>query len=81
MAVVDPAATRALVLFSLSMIALPLVSLFASHHVFSRVFDISNSSSYIYGAIVAVVTVHIVLLCFVLHAFSDSKKDTQTKSD
>ncbi|KAF5394544.1 hypothetical protein PHET_11194 [Paragonimus heterotremus] len=81
MAVLDPGATRTVVFFSLLIITLPLASFFASKFTFTGFFDVSDSSAYIYGAIVSVVVVHIVLLCFVIVAFSDSKTDVQRKSD
>nr|CAH8842340.1 unnamed protein product [Trichobilharzia regenti] len=62
---VDPRASRMLVLFSILIIVLPLSSLFISKFVLS--------ASYIGAAVVSIVVVHIVLLGFIVVAFSETK--------
>ncbi|GAA49792.1 hypothetical protein CLF_103606 [Clonorchis sinensis] len=94
MAIFDPAATKTLVFFSLLIVTLPLASFFTSKCVFvgefpgfqlhclvSEVFNVTNSSAYLYGAVVAIVVVHLILLSFVIVAFSDSKKDSERKTE
>ncbi|TPP56984.1 hypothetical protein FGIG_11374 [Fasciola gigantica] len=81
MALVDSSATRTLVMFSLLIITLPVASFFTSKCVFSSFFHVTDSSAYIYGAIVSVVVVHLILLSFVLVAFSDNKKDSEGKHE
>ncbi|KAG5450702.1 hypothetical protein CRM22_003705 [Opisthorchis felineus] len=81
MAIFDPAATKTLVFFSLLIVTLPLASFFTSKCVFVEVFNVTNSSAYLYGAVVAIVVVHLILLSFVIVAFSDSKKDSERKTE
>nr|CAH8842338.1 unnamed protein product [Trichobilharzia regenti] len=70
---VDPRASRMLVLFSILIIVLPLSSLFISKFVLSDFFHMDGSASYIGAAVVSIVVVHIVLLGFIVVAFSETK--------
>ncbi|XP_053130323.1 vacuolar ATPase assembly integral membrane protein VMA21 [Hemicordylus capensis] len=66
---------RTLLFFTALMIILPIGLYFASKaYVFEGAFGMSNSDSYFYAAIVAVVAVHVVLALFVYVAWSEGSR-------
>lgn len=73
---------RKMLFFTVMMTIAPLASFFISKdYVFEGVFNMPNSSSYIYSAFVAVVVIHIILFAFLYVAFRDDRPGKTTKTD
>lgn len=67
------------IIYSLSMIVLPIVGYFLSDFYLKTL--VSANWASIYSAIVAVLIVHCVLFSFVYQAYTEDKKEAQKKSE
>jgi NADH:ubiquinone oxidoreductase subunit 5 (subunit L)/multisubunit Na+/H+ antiporter MnhA subunit len=73
---------RKMLFFTVMMTIAPLSLFFISkNYIFEGIFNMENSSSYIYSAVVAVIVVHIILFAFVYVAFRDDRSTKKTKID
>jgi len=73
-------AVKKLVLFSLSIIGLPLTSMFFSKkYLFEGYFGYNSQESVTYAAIIAVILVHIVLAAFVYTAWNETDQPPASK--
>jgi len=75
-------AIKKLVIFSLSIIGLPLSSMFLTkRYLFEGYFGYSSQDSITYAAVVAVVLVHLVLATFVYVAWNETDQPAATVKD
>lgn len=73
---------RKMLFFTIMMTVAPLTSFFISKNlIFEGVLNMSDNSSYIYAAGVAVFIVHVILFAFVYVAFRDDSSSKKTKID
>ncbi len=73
---------RKMLFFTIMMTVAPLASFFISKtYVFEGIFQMIDSSSYIYSTFIAVIVVHIILFAFLYVAFRDDGSKQKTKVD
>ncbi len=73
---------RKMLFFTIMMTIAPLASFFISKtYVFEGIFQMIDSSSYIYSTFIAVIVVHIILFAFLYVAFRDDGSKQKTKVD
>ncbi|KAM9511134.1 vacuolar ATPase assembly integral membrane protein vma21-like [Salvelinus alpinus] len=75
-------ALKTLLFFTILMVTLPIGLYFASKaYIFEGSLQMSNSDSYFYAAIVAVLAVHVVLALFVYVAWNEGSTKDKGKHD
>ncbi|CAB1337622.1 unnamed protein product [Coregonus sp. 'balchen'] len=75
-------ALKTLLFFTILMVTLPIGLYFASKaYIFEGSLQMSNSDSYFYAAIVAVLAVHVVLALFVYVAWNEGSTKGKGKHD
>ncbi|KHN81248.1 Vacuolar ATPase assembly integral membrane protein VMA21 [Toxocara canis] len=75
-------AVKNLLIYSLTIISVPLGSMFfLKKYLFEVILGYNNQDSILYSAIIAVVLVHVVLALFVYAAYKDDGKKKTEKKD
>ena len=75
-------AFRKMLFFTVMMTVVPITSFFISKaYIFEGIFNMADSSSYLYSAGLAVIVVHIILVAFLYVAFRDDQSAAKTKVD
>ncbi|CAF0893071.1 unnamed protein product [Rotaria sordida] len=73
---------RKMLFFTVMMTLAPITSFFITKdYIFGGIFNVTDSSSYMYSAAVAVIVVHIILIAFLYVAFRDDGSSKKTKVD
>jgi len=72
----DGSTMKIMLTFTIMMVTLPIASYFASKFVMEAAFGLE--SAYLYAAGIAVITVHIVLVLFVMAAWREDTKEIKT---
>ncbi|CAF0722952.1 unnamed protein product [Rotaria sp. Silwood1] len=71
---------RKMLFFTVMMTLAPITSFFLTKdYIFAGILNITDTSSYIYSAAVAVIVVHIILIAFLYVAFRDDRSGKKTK--
>ncbi|CAF2358908.1 unnamed protein product [Rotaria sp. Silwood2] len=71
---------RKMLFFTVMMTLAPISSFFITKdYIFGTIFNMTDASSYIYSAAVAVIVVHIILIAFLYVAFRDDQSGKKTK--
>ena len=67
--------------YSALMFTLPLLSFFGSKHFFENYWDLSPTYQKFAPAIISVLIVNVIIICYVIKAFKEEAKENKAKSD